>query len=73
MIDLWTDEFAFLSRPGQADIQIELFYDYHTNIASYPAWLQGYRRICTQHKCGCSPLSGRWWELARIKARETVF
>jgi pimeloyl-ACP methyl ester carboxylesterase len=36
--DLWTDEFAFLSRPGQADIQIELFYDYRTNIASYPAW-----------------------------------
>jgi pimeloyl-ACP methyl ester carboxylesterase len=36
--DLWTDEFAFLSRPGQVDIQIELFYDYRTNVASYPAW-----------------------------------
>jgi pimeloyl-ACP methyl ester carboxylesterase len=36
--DLWTDEFAFLSRPGQNDIQIELFYDYRTNVASYPAW-----------------------------------
>ncbi|MGO4123070.1 alpha/beta fold hydrolase [Inquilinus sp. YAF38] len=36
--DLWTDEFAFLNREGQADIQIELFYDYRNNVASYPAW-----------------------------------
>jgi pimeloyl-ACP methyl ester carboxylesterase len=36
--DLWTDEFRFLSAPGQADIQTELFYDYRTNVASYPVW-----------------------------------
>jgi len=36
--DLWTDEFAFLSRPGQADIQSDLFYDYRTNVESYPKW-----------------------------------
>jgi pimeloyl-ACP methyl ester carboxylesterase len=36
--DLWTDEFAFLSQPGQADIQTELFHDYRTNVASYPKW-----------------------------------
>jgi pimeloyl-ACP methyl ester carboxylesterase len=36
--DRWTDEFAFLNRPGQADIQTDLFYDYRTNVASYPAW-----------------------------------
>jgi pimeloyl-ACP methyl ester carboxylesterase len=36
--DWWTDEFAFLSRPGQHDIQTDLFYDYRTNVASYPAW-----------------------------------
>jgi pimeloyl-ACP methyl ester carboxylesterase len=36
--DLWSDEFAFLSRPGQADIQSDLFHDYRTNVASYPAW-----------------------------------
>jgi pimeloyl-ACP methyl ester carboxylesterase len=36
--DRWTDEFAFLSRPGQADIQTDLFYDYRTNVASYQAW-----------------------------------
>jgi len=36
--DRWNDEFAFLSRPGEDDIQIDLFYDYRTNVASYPAW-----------------------------------
>lgn len=36
--DLWTDEFAFLSQPGEAQIQTDLFYDYRTNVASYPAW-----------------------------------
>ena len=42
--DLWTDEFAFLSRPGQGDIQMDLFYDYRTNVASYPAWQEWLRR-----------------------------
>jgi pimeloyl-ACP methyl ester carboxylesterase len=41
--DLWTDEFAFLSRPGQGDIQTDLFYDYRTNVASYPAWQEWLR------------------------------
>jgi pimeloyl-ACP methyl ester carboxylesterase len=36
--DLWTDEQAFLDQPGQRDIQTDLFYDYQTNVASYPAW-----------------------------------
>jgi pimeloyl-ACP methyl ester carboxylesterase len=36
--DLWTDEFAFLGQPGQADIQSDLFYDYRTNVESYPRW-----------------------------------
>jgi pimeloyl-ACP methyl ester carboxylesterase len=36
--DLWTDEFAFLSQPGQAQIQSDLFYDYRTNVDAYPAW-----------------------------------
>ena len=27
---LWTEEFALLSKPGHADIQSELFYDYRT-------------------------------------------
>jgi Predicted hydrolases or acyltransferases (alpha/beta hydrolase superfamily) len=36
--DLWTDEFAFLSQPGQLRIQTELFYDYRTNVSAYPRW-----------------------------------
>jgi pimeloyl-ACP methyl ester carboxylesterase len=41
--DLWTDEYAFLNSPGQAQIQTDLFYDYRTNVDGYPhwqAWLQ---------------------------------
>jgi pimeloyl-ACP methyl ester carboxylesterase len=41
--DAWTDEYAFLSRPGQADIQATLFLDYRTNLASYPEWQQWLR------------------------------
>ena len=36
--DLWTDEYAFLNSPGQAQIQIDLFYDYRTNVEAYPKW-----------------------------------
>ncbi|AQH02526.1 alpha/beta hydrolase [Burkholderia sp. KK1] len=42
--DLWTDEFAFLSRPNQTRIQSDLFYDYRTNVASYPKWQAWLRR-----------------------------
>jgi pimeloyl-ACP methyl ester carboxylesterase len=36
--DLWSDEFAFLSTPAQAQIQSDLFYDYRTNVDAYPTW-----------------------------------
>jgi pimeloyl-ACP methyl ester carboxylesterase len=36
--DLWTDEYAFLNTPGQAEIQSDLFYDYRTNVNAYPKW-----------------------------------
>jgi pimeloyl-ACP methyl ester carboxylesterase len=36
--DLWSDEYAFLNAPGQAQIQSDLFYDYRTNVDSYPKW-----------------------------------
>jgi pimeloyl-ACP methyl ester carboxylesterase len=41
--DLWTDEYAFLNAPGQAQIQSDLFYDYRTNVTAYAkrqAWPQ---------------------------------
>lgn len=34
----WLGEYAHLSMPGQQRIQADLFYDYRTNVASYPAW-----------------------------------
>jgi pimeloyl-ACP methyl ester carboxylesterase len=36
--DLWSDEYAFLNKPGQAEIQSDLFYDYRTNVDAYPKW-----------------------------------
>jgi len=36
--DLWGDELAYLHRPGIADLQLELIYDYRSNIECYPAW-----------------------------------
>jgi pimeloyl-ACP methyl ester carboxylesterase len=36
--DLWTDEYAFLNAPGQAQIQSDLFFDYRTNVEAYPKW-----------------------------------
>ena len=36
--DLWSDEYAFLSAPTQAQIQSDLFYDYRTNVDAYPKW-----------------------------------
>jgi pimeloyl-ACP methyl ester carboxylesterase len=36
--DTWNDEFAHLSQPGQLKIQADLFFDYQTNVASYPKW-----------------------------------
>lgn len=49
--DTWTDEFAQLSRPGQAQIQADLFYDYQSNVASYPKWKLGC--VNTSRQC--------WW------------
>jgi pimeloyl-ACP methyl ester carboxylesterase len=43
--DTWTDEYAFLTRPGQADIQTTLFLDYRTNVASYPRWQNWLRTV----------------------------
>jgi len=43
--DSWTDEYAFLSRPGQRQIQADLLYDYRTNVASYPVWQAWLREL----------------------------
>lgn len=41
--DTWSDEFAFLTRPGMAEIQLDLAFDYQSNVAAYPQW-QAYLR-----------------------------
>jgi pimeloyl-ACP methyl ester carboxylesterase len=41
--DAWTMDQAFLDRPGNQEIQLDLFYDYRTNLPLYPAW-QAYFR-----------------------------
>ena len=41
--DLWMDEIAFLRRPGVEDIQLDLIYDYQSNVRAYPEW-QAYLR-----------------------------
>ncbi|ANI90677.1 alpha/beta hydrolase [Arachidicoccus ginsenosidimutans] len=36
--DTYTDEYLFLNKPGMADIQLNLFYDYQNNVKHYPEW-----------------------------------
>ena len=41
--DNWTHDQPLLDRPGNADIQLDMLYDYRTNLALYPkvqAWLR---------------------------------
>ncbi|QSQ20915.1 alpha/beta hydrolase [Pyxidicoccus parkwayensis] len=42
--DTWTVDQAGLDRPGNADIQLDLFYDYRTNLPLYPAWQAYFRK-----------------------------
>jgi pimeloyl-ACP methyl ester carboxylesterase len=42
--DTWTDEYALLTRPSQANIQATLL-DYRTNVASYPCWQKWLREV----------------------------
>jgi pimeloyl-ACP methyl ester carboxylesterase len=42
--ETWQWEGAHLSRPGQRQIQSDLFFSYQTNVASYPSWQDWMRR-----------------------------
>lgn len=44
--DAWAMGQTFLDRPGNAEIELDLFYDYRTNMPLYPQW-QAYFR---EHK-----------------------
>lgn len=41
--DTWTLDFAYLSRPGNKDIQLDLLLNYQSNLALYPAWQKYFR------------------------------
>ncbi|MBD2842140.1 alpha/beta fold hydrolase [Erythrobacter rubeus] len=41
--DNWILDHERLSRPGQHEVQLDLFYDYRSNVAMYPEW-QAYLR-----------------------------
>jgi len=36
--ETWNEELAFLRRPGMVRIQLDLMYDYRSNVAAYPKW-----------------------------------
>lgn len=36
--DNWQMDFRFLERPDARRVQLDLFYDYRTNVALYPEW-----------------------------------
>jgi len=42
--DSWTMDQARLDRPGNQEIQLDLFYDYRTNIPLYPEWQAYFRK-----------------------------
>lgn len=42
--ETWTLDSAFLARPGNDEIQLDLFGDYATNVARYPAFQDYFRR-----------------------------
>ena len=41
--DNWNMDQPLLDRPGNADIQLALFYDYRTNVRLYPQWHEYFR------------------------------
>ena len=42
--DNWNHDQALLDRPGQKDIQLDLFYDYRTNVELYPKFQEFFRQ-----------------------------
>jgi len=42
--DNWHTDQYLLDRPGNQEIQLDLFHDYRTNVASYPQWQELFRQ-----------------------------
>jgi pimeloyl-ACP methyl ester carboxylesterase len=41
--DTWTLDLAYVNRPGNKDIQLDLLLDYQNNLALYPKWQEYFR------------------------------
>jgi pimeloyl-ACP methyl ester carboxylesterase len=44
--DNWNMDFRFMERPNARQVQMDLFYDYRTNVALYPQW----QRFLREHQ-----------------------
>lgn len=42
--DGWQHDQSLMDRPGNADIQLDLLYDYKTNLPLYPLWQEAFRK-----------------------------
>lgn len=42
--DGWQYDQSLMDRPGNSDIQLDLFYDYRTNLPLYPSWQEAFRK-----------------------------
>jgi pimeloyl-ACP methyl ester carboxylesterase len=51
--DAWESDLAFLQRPHAVRINLDLFYDYRTNLVEYPRWQEFFRR--------CRPPTQIFW------------
>jgi len=42
--DGWQYDQSLMDRPGNSDIQLDIFYDYQTNLPLYPKWQEAFRK-----------------------------
>lgn len=42
--DGWQHDQSLMDRPGNADIQLDIFYDYRLNLPLYPQWQEAFRK-----------------------------
>ena len=42
--DNWESDYGFMQRPNAVRVNLDLFYDYRTNVALYPVWQEFLRK-----------------------------
>ena len=71
--DNWVHDQVLLDRPGNAEIQMDLFYDYRTNLPLYPKIQEYFRKYQSAHAHRLGQerqdLPGRW----RLPLRSATF